>query len=434
MHYVARTRASSAVLVAAALLADAASAAVGSAWLDIDIASCEFKEDGFEDGCSGWDLTIEGDSSNAKEGGLSSSGLSLIQFAAWKINRSALGKTTGRSQPAHVGGGEAFRSWPEVLPRGRHFRLLNFTEPQGASSPVHRVMVMVSVVSLVFCSSAMFLGGLYARMKTYQDDSPYGMSDQIFMQQAAADGLRKGSFDIAFGSLSSDALFRVDCEAFSEGGLALYDLHQPLSDAPRLRVEVHMGETSPRSYLPDDRKYYRIDNTRLKAQSRGLAYRGSMNPKDKIRNALAIWESVVLGRLVDNSWLQVGDQFLPTRVDGITVLKEVQCSQSEEARNMVIRSADNAIAGLILTHRAGSYSVVRTGKPELIIKTNVKGDELLEMRIGNGNGPLVASCIPAESEEATKEFLQLGVSLADWDPGFLILASLAALRHYSAWE
>lgn len=65
-----------------------------------------------------------------------------------------------------------------------------------------------------------------------------------------------------------------------------------------------------------------VDNTLLKAETNGLGFRSSPCMEDKVADgqALALWGTCVSGCDLGNGWIQVGEYFLPKRINGITVL------------------------------------------------------------------------------------------------------------------
>mmetsp|Transcript_149766 Transcript_149766/g.259358 ORF Transcript_149766/g.259358 Transcript_149766/m.259358 type:complete len:428 (+) Transcript_149766:62-1345(+) len=373
-----------------------------------------------------WDFC---DLSKVGDAGHDSCGISLIQHAAFKIKR----PVSGKQFEALIASNSTRRNDQQfgIWLRARLFSLTKSMVHSAASS--RRLAVMVSGLVLCFCSSLMCLFREYVRRShsSIGGDQPKRCpqpSDLILVPQAAADGQQKGTFEIVIGGCKTSEVLRVDCQACNGGAVDVYDqrgyqVQKPLS-GPNIQVQTHIGEAA---HLPDaNHKYFLVHNGRLQSQSRGVAYRGSMNLKDRIRNAVAVWDSVVVGRLIDNDWLQVNHWFLPTRVDGIPVLMEVKQPQSEEARNMVISRTDGTIEAILITHCIGKYSVLRTGQPDLIMSTKCQGDERLEIK--NRNGRHVGSASAAD--EAGEEFLQLSCPGADT---VLVLSSIAALRHSSAW-
>ena len=73
-----------------------------------------------------------------------------------------------------------------------------------------------------------------------------------------------------------------------------------------------------------------VDNSELKSETRGIAYRRSMRLSDKEPKKIAEFNSVVRGIPHEGStWLQVDDFFLPMRVGGKDVLRKVWWSRSD---------------------------------------------------------------------------------------------------------
>jgi len=88
----------------------------------------------------------------------------------------------------------------------------------------------------------------------------------------------------------------------------------------------------PPQGLGRERRYL-VDNSRLGADTMGLALRGSKNMQDsewRIGQS-ARWGEVVLGREEDG-WLRVGDHYLPLSVEGVRVVVPVS---SEEVLSQV---------------------------------------------------------------------------------------------------
>jgi len=70
---------------------------------------------------------------------------------------------------------------------------------------------------------------------------------------------------------------------------------------------------------------YIVDNSVLRATTRGLGYRLLPNIEARDESvdgiALAFWGEVVVGTLHTDDWLKVGQRFLPVTVNGVTVLR-----------------------------------------------------------------------------------------------------------------
>lgn len=66
--------------------------------------------------------------------------------------------------------------------------------------------------------------------------------------------------------------------------------------------------------------WYLVDNSELHARSRGLGYRASRDAEDRCEGHLARWGSDVAGSSVEQGWVQVGGQYLPTELNGHRVL------------------------------------------------------------------------------------------------------------------
>lgn len=65
---------------------------------------------------------------------------------------------------------------------------------------------------------------------------------------------------------------------------------------------------------------YLVDNSQIRSSAKGITFRRSPQLEDKDMTMLARWTSVVHGVDVGDSWVQVGDRFLPTQIGGVQVL------------------------------------------------------------------------------------------------------------------
>mmetsp|Transcript_29963 Transcript_29963/g.90197 ORF Transcript_29963/g.90197 Transcript_29963/m.90197 type:complete len:209 (-) Transcript_29963:102-728(-) len=66
---------------------------------------------------------------------------------------------------------------------------------------------------------------------------------------------------------------------------------------------------------------YLVDNSQLKASTNGVGFRFSKRIMDRDLNNVAHWNSVIQGVEAGDDWVQVGDCFLPQKLNGVQVLK-----------------------------------------------------------------------------------------------------------------
>mmetsp|Transcript_110891 Transcript_110891/g.324404 ORF Transcript_110891/g.324404 Transcript_110891/m.324404 type:complete len:253 (-) Transcript_110891:95-853(-) len=65
---------------------------------------------------------------------------------------------------------------------------------------------------------------------------------------------------------------------------------------------------------------YRVDNSRLNAETHGIGYRFSKRISDRDMKSIARWGSTVAGHEEGDDWLRVGECFLPMQLKGVPVL------------------------------------------------------------------------------------------------------------------
>ena len=95
-----------------------------------------------------------------------------------------------------------------------------------------------------------------------------------------------------------------------------------------------------------------VDNSELKSESRGIAYRRSMSLSDKEPKKIAEFNTVVRGIPHEHSaWLQVDGFFLPMRVGGKDVLRKVWWSRADVEDHMAIGPSADAAAEEFQRHR-----------------------------------------------------------------------------------
>lgn len=84
-----------------------------------------------------------------------------------------------------------------------------------------------------------------------------------------------------------------------------------------------------------------IDNSQLNAQTNGIGFRFSKKLTDRDLRAVAHWGSVVQGKDLGDGWLQVGDCFLPTKLQGIPVVKlhSLEASAAQEVSSFTAGEA-----------------------------------------------------------------------------------------------
>jgi len=112
----------------------------------------------------------------------------------------------------------------------------------------------------------------------------------------------------------------------------------PMAQGDRHRVHWSSGR-SPKGLGDDDemgheRWSFLVDNTWLEAHTKGLGFRRSQNMADQDDDVdVAPWGSTITGVRVNDAWVEVGNRFLPTRIEGLPVL--VRCGvasvEDEEA-------------------------------------------------------------------------------------------------------
>ena len=81
-----------------------------------------------------------------------------------------------------------------------------------------------------------------------------------------------------------------------------------------------------------------VDNSELKAKSKGLAYRNSKDPLDRDVNSernvveknFEAWGSIVHGLDSGDGWIQVGHRYLPAMLNGVLCVVKVDLDQSSK--------------------------------------------------------------------------------------------------------
>mmetsp|Transcript_44699 Transcript_44699/g.127564 ORF Transcript_44699/g.127564 Transcript_44699/m.127564 type:complete len:696 (+) Transcript_44699:121-2208(+) len=97
--------------------------------------------------------------------------------------------------------------------------------------------------------------------------------------------------------------------------------HQTPSPAVNAEVlEESMPEAALGAAVPT---VYLVDNGKLRAETQGLRYRFSKHLDNRDRSTVLYWGSVVSGIDEGDGWVQIGDRFVPTHVNGVEVLTEV---------------------------------------------------------------------------------------------------------------
>lgn len=105
--------------------------------------------------------------------------------------------------------------------------------------------------------------------------------------------------------------------------------------------QQHIGTDSSQSNVQS----FFLDNTVLHARSPGLGYRFMPQIQAKSpENAHAPWGSTVQGVSVNEDWVQVGEQYLPTKLNGHQVLRIVSADSVVESTQFVEVRSDNATA------------------------------------------------------------------------------------------
>lgn len=68
---------------------------------------------------------------------------------------------------------------------------------------------------------------------------------------------------------------------------------------------------------------YLVDNSQLRSGQAGLEYHRSTSLSDACKNKVAVWGSVIEGCPLGNDWIKVDEEFLPTHLNGVSVLRRV---------------------------------------------------------------------------------------------------------------
>mmetsp|Transcript_44206 Transcript_44206/g.140821 ORF Transcript_44206/g.140821 Transcript_44206/m.140821 type:complete len:180 (+) Transcript_44206:165-704(+) len=90
-----------------------------------------------------------------------------------------------------------------------------------------------------------------------------------------------------------------------------------------LQHAVTFTSLEPRTCKPNATKAstaYFVDNSLLQAQTNGVGYRFTKSLKDRDLSAVAHWGTTVKGTDDGDGWVQVGDCFLPTTLQGTPVV------------------------------------------------------------------------------------------------------------------
>mmetsp|Transcript_136762 Transcript_136762/g.354661 ORF Transcript_136762/g.354661 Transcript_136762/m.354661 type:complete len:641 (-) Transcript_136762:200-2122(-) len=142
-----------------------------------------------------------------------------------------------------------------------------------------------------------------------------------------------------FVSLLPRKLLLLTCSCFAlpggpRGALALdalgkhfsqYSQHEFSSvehrGANNVSLDNHLNTSRGRpAMLRGSQEEFIVDNSQLEARSPGLAYRSSPTLADKSGGVYATWGSKVLGTRRDDGWVETAVGFLPTTINGKSVL------------------------------------------------------------------------------------------------------------------
>ena len=82
-----------------------------------------------------------------------------------------------------------------------------------------------------------------------------------------------------------------------------------------------------------------VDNSKLNAKSRGLAYRNSKDPLDRhvnsgknvVKENFEAWGSLVHGIDSGDGWIQVGRRYLPAMFNGVLCVVKADLAQSSKS-------------------------------------------------------------------------------------------------------
>ena len=88
-----------------------------------------------------------------------------------------------------------------------------------------------------------------------------------------------------------------------------------------------------------------VDNSELKVPTPGVAFRFSMSMDDRDRDELAPWGSKLFGILAGPDWVKVGRRFLPVKIGGTRVLREVADDDVLMARFAALQEDDDGSGG-----------------------------------------------------------------------------------------
>jgi hypothetical protein len=229
----------------------------------------------------------------------------------------------------------------------------------------------------------------------------------------AADVRTKSAFNVYWGQLEKP-WFVIDVKNDSMGDIM--ELKETQSYFGGLCASMRVGVAGAGSS-------FLVNNTQLKANTRGLAFRTGKD-NSKVRNAVAAWGSTVAGVDTGDGWVQVGDWFLPMVVEGCQVLTMIPAAIGN-TRGMDILRGDGTVFATFAAAGGGMFSVTRNGSTVFNITINT-GSQLLEARMANQK--MVGAVAKDQVRLASGEMmLELCVE-PNMDPVLMLVVVVAALR------
>lgn len=89
---------------------------------------------------------------------------------------------------------------------------------------------------------------------------------------------------------------------------------------------------------PQNGTHFLVDNSQLRAGTRGLSFRHGKSSESKDATALALWGTEVVGTDEGDGWVKVGNCYLPMAISGAATLRPTQAGASELARRLAQKS------------------------------------------------------------------------------------------------
>lgn len=181
-----------------------------------------------------------------------------------------------------------------------------------------------------------------------------------------------------------------------------------------------------------------VDNSKLKATTRGISYRTSKDIIDKDPAAIVEWGSVVNGVDMGDGWLVVGESsswhnYLPFQVNG----KDVLTPQTKpyDGKHRITGRFAGIRGELMLIGRGCSYKVTQDGQPlyDISIGADFKLFQLFPCGEGKSQDAVASIDARQLQDDSGTSYLRLQVNTdAGLDLAFVLTLCMATLRQLPA--